>query len=141
MRYMILVKATKESEAGVMPPENLFKAMADYHEQLVKAGILVDASGLQASSKGWRVRYNGAKRTVVDGPFAETKELIAGYWMWNVKSREEAIEWVKRCPNPMPGDSEIEIRQVFESPELTDNPEILNKDAELRAKSAKNAGR
>jgi hypothetical protein len=112
-----------------------------YNEELVKAGVMQAGEGLHPSSKGARVKFLGKNRTVIDGPFAETKELVAGFWLWNVKSREEAIEWVKRCPNPMPGDSEIEIRQVFESPELTDNAEILNKEAELRAKTAKNAGR
>ena len=142
MRFMILVKATKDSEAGIMPDQKLMDAMGAFNEELVKAGILSQpGEGLQPSSKGARVRFHGSKRTVVDGPFAETKELIAGFWIWNVKSKDEAIEWVKRCPNPMPGDSEIEIRQVFESPELTDNAEILNKEAELRAKTAKNAGR
>ena len=141
MRYMIIVKATKDSEAGVMPDEKLLKDMMKYNEELVKAGVMQAGEGLHPSSKGARVKFSGKNRTVIDGPFAETKELVAGFWMWNVKSREEAIEWVKRCPNPMPGDSEIEIRQVFESPELTDNSEILNKEAELRAKTAKNAGR
>ena len=141
MRFMIIVKATKDSEAGVMPDEKLLKDMMKYNEDLIKAGVMLAGEGLHPSSKGARVRFSGKNRTVVDGPFAETKELIAGFWLWNVKSREEAIEWVKRCPNPMPGDSEIEIRQVFESPELTDNAEILNKEAELRAKTAKNAGR
>ena len=140
MRFMIIVKATTDSEAGVMPEEKLLKDMMKYNEDLVKAGVMLAGEGLHPSSKGARVKFSGKNRTVVDGPFAETKELIAGYWMWNVKSRDEAIEWVKRCPNPMPGESEIEIRQVFESPELTDNPEIQNKEAELRAKSAKNAG-
>jgi len=138
---MIIVKATKDSEAGVLPDEKLLKDMMKFNEELIKAGVMLAGEGLHPSSKGARVRFSGKIRTVVDGPFAETKELIAGFWMWNVKSREEAIEWVKRCPNPMPGDSEIEIRQVFESPELTDNAEILNKEAELRAKTAKNAGR
>ena len=141
MRFMIIVKASKDSEAGVKPDEQLLKDMMKYNEELVKAGVMQAGEGLHPSSKGARVRFSGKNRTVVDGPFAETKELIAGFWLWNVKSREEAIEWVKRCPNPMPGDSEIEIRQVFESPELTDNAEILNKEAELRAKTAKNAGR
>jgi hypothetical protein len=141
MRYMIIVKATKDSEAGVMPDEKLLKDMMKYNEELVQAGVMQAGEGLHPSSKGARVKFSGKNRTVIDGPFAETKELVAGFWMWNVKSREEAIEWVKRCPNPMPGDSEIEIRQVFESPELTDNAEILNKEAELRAKTAKNAGR
>jgi len=141
MRFMIIVKATKDSEAGVMPDEKLLKDMMKYNEELVKAGVMQAGEGLHPSSKGARVKFSGKNRTVIDGPFAEPKELVAGFWMWNVKSREEAIEWVKRCPNPMPGDSEIEIRQVFESPELTDKAEILNKEAELRAKTAKNAGR
>jgi hypothetical protein len=113
---MILVKATKDSEAGVMPPEELFAAMAEYHEQLVKAGVLLDASGLQPSSKGWRIKYSGGKRTVIDGPFTEAKELVAGYTMIQVKSREEAREWARRFPNPAPGgqDGEIEVRQLFE---------------------------
>lgn len=115
MRFMIIVKATKDSEAGALPTEELLTAMGKYNEELAKAGILLAGEGLQPSSKGARVRFSGPKRTVVDGPFAETKELIAGFWMWKVKSKEEAIDWVKRCPNPMPGDSEIEIRQVFEA--------------------------
>ena len=115
MRFMVIVKATPDSEAGVMPSEALLTAMGKYNEELAKAGILLASEGLQPSSKGARVRFSGPKRTVVDGPFAETKELVAGFWMWKMKSKEEAIEWVKRCPNPMPGDSEIEIRQVFEA--------------------------
>ena len=115
MRFMVIVKATRDSEAGALPSEELLTAMGKYNEELAKAGILLAGDGLQPSSKGARVRFSGSKRTVVDGPFAETKELIAGFWMWKVKSKEEAIEWVKRCPNPMPGDSEIEIRQVFEA--------------------------
>jgi hypothetical protein len=115
MRFMVIVKATKDSEAGALPSEELLTAMGKYNEELSKAGILLAGEGLQPSSKGARVRFSGPKRTVVDGPFAETKELIAGFWLWKVKSKEEAIEWVKRCPNPMPGDSEIEIRQVFEA--------------------------
>ena len=131
MRFMVIVKATKDSEAGVLPSEGLLTAMGKYNEELAKAGIMLAGDGLQPSSKGARVRFSGPKRTVVDGPFAETKEFIAGFWMWKVKSKEEAIEWVKRCPNPMPGDSEIEIRQVFEAedfgeqftPELKDQAE------------------
>ena len=115
MRFMVIVKATKDSEAGALPSEELLTAMGKYNEELAKAGILLAGEGLQPSSKGARVRFSGAKRTVVDGPFAETKELVAGFWLWKVKSKDEAIEWVKRCPNPMPGDSEIEIRQVFEA--------------------------
>ena len=116
MRYMILVKATKDSEAGVMPPENLLAQMAAYHEDLAKAGVLVDGNGLQATSKGWRVRYRGASRSVVDGPFAETKELVAGYTIIKVKSRAEAIEWSRKFPNPTfdGSDCEIEVRQMFE---------------------------
>jgi hypothetical protein len=116
MRFMIIVKATKDSEAGVRPSEQLFAAMADYHDQLVKAGVLLDASGLQPSSKGWRIKHAGGKRTVTDGPFAETKELIAGYTIIQVKSREEALEWSRRFPNPAidGGDCEIEVRQLFE---------------------------
>ena len=114
MRFMIIVKASKDSEAGVMPSEELLAAMAKYNEELVKAGVMLDGAGLQASSKGARVRFSGDKRSVIDGPFAETKELIAGYWIFQVKSKEEAIEWVKRCPNPHNEDSEIEIRQLFE---------------------------
>jgi hypothetical protein len=114
VRFMILVKASKDSEAGVMPSEDLLAAMADYHEQLAKAGVLLDANGLQASSKGWRITYSGAKRTVIDGPFAETKELLAGYTIIQVKSREEAMEWARRFPNPHNEDGEIEIRPMFE---------------------------
>lgn len=114
MRFMVIVKATKDSEAGIMPSEELLDAMGKYNEELVKAGIMLDGAGLQPSSKGARVRFSGDKRTVIDGPFTETKELIAGYWIWQVKSREEAIEWVKRCPNPHNGESEIEIRQFYE---------------------------
>src|SRR6185436_8328337 len=115
MRFMIIVKATKDSEAGVMPSEQLLADMGKFNEELVKAGVMLAGEGLQSSAKGARVKFSGDKRTVIDGPFAETKELIAGFWIWQVKSKEEAIEWVKRCPNPHPGESEIEIRQVFEA--------------------------
>jgi hypothetical protein len=115
MRFMIIVKANKQSEAGVMPSAELLDAMGKFNEELAKAGVLLEADGLHASSKGARVKFEGSKRTVIDGPFAETKELIAGYWVWQVKSLAEAIEWVKRCPNPHAGDSEIEIRQIFEA--------------------------
>ena len=116
MRFMIMVKANKDSEAGVLPSNELLAEMGKFNEELVKAGVLLAGEGLQASSKGARVKFSGAKRTVIDGPFTESKELIAGFWLWHVKSKEEAIEWVKRCPNPMPGtESEIEIRQVFEA--------------------------
>jgi len=135
MRFMIIVKATRDSEAGALPSGELLTAMGRYNEKLAKTGILLAGEGLQPSSKGARVRFSGSKRTVVDGPFAETKELIAGFWMWQVKSKEEAIEWVKRCPNPMSGDSEIEIRQVFEAedfgPALT--PELRDQEERLRA--------
>jgi hypothetical protein len=115
MRFMVMVKASKDSEAGKMPTRELLEAMGKFNEELAKAGILLAGEGLQPSSKGARVRFSGSKRTVVDGPFAETKELVAGFWLWQVKSKAEAIEWVKRCPNPMPTDSEIEIRQLFEA--------------------------
>ena len=122
MRFMILVKASKNSEAGVLPDAKLLAEMGKYNEALIKAGVLLDGNGLQASSKGARVRFSGSKRSVVDGPFTEAKELIAGYWIFECKSKEEAIEWVKRAPNPMPGeDAEIEIRQVFE---MSDFPEV-----------------
>jgi hypothetical protein len=114
MRFMVMVKATKDSEAGVMPSEELLGAMAKFNEEMVKAGVMLDGNGLQASSKGARVRFSGDKRTVIDGPFTETKELVAGYWIIQVKSKAEAIEWIKRCPNPHNEDSEIEIRQIFE---------------------------
>ena len=114
MKFLVLVKATKDSEAGRMPSEELLSAMAKFNEEMVKAGVMLDGNGLQPSSKGARVRFSGDKRTVTDGPFAETKELVAGYWVLQVKSKQEAIEWIKRCPNPMNEDSEIEIRQIFE---------------------------
>jgi hypothetical protein len=114
MRFMVIVKATKDSEAGVMPSEELLGAMGKFNEELVKAGVMLDGNGLQPSSKGARIKFSGGKRTVVDGPFAETKELVAGYWIIQVKSKAEAIEWMKRCPNPHNEESEIEIRQVFE---------------------------
>jgi hypothetical protein len=126
MKFMILVKATKDSEAGVMPTEKLFEEMGAYHEQLAQAGVLVDASGLQRSEKGWRIRYDGKKRTVTDGPFAETKELVAGYTVINVKSRDEAMQWTKRFPNPSidGGVAEIEVRQYFELEDFGDSPAI-----------------
>jgi len=138
---MDMVKADKSSEAGVLPDEKLLAAMGKYNEELVKAGVLLAAEGLQPSSKGARVRFSGEKRTVMDGPFSETKELVAGFWLIQVKSKEEAIEWVKRCPNPFPGtESEIEIRQVFEAddfgpaltPELREQEERLRKQATRR---------
>ncbi len=131
MRFMIIIKASADSEAGLMPSTELLTAMGHYNEALAKAGVLLAGEGLQPSSKGARVRFNGDKRTVIDGPFAETKELIAGFWLWQVNSREEAIEWVKRCPNPMPGtDAEIEIRQVFEASDFGDEftPELREQE-------------
>ena len=114
MRFMVIVKADKNSEAGIMPSREILTAMGKFNEELVKAGVLLAGDGLQPSAKGKRVRFSGAKRTVIDGPFAETKELIAGFWLWQVRSMDEAVEWVKRCPNPMPGPSEIEIRPVVD---------------------------
>lgn len=139
MRFMIIVKATKDSEAGVMPSEQLLTEMGKFNEELVNAGVMLAGDGLQPSSKGARVRFSGSRRTVIDGPFAETKELIAGYWLWQVKSKEEAIEWVKRCPNPMPGESEIEIRQVFEAEDFGAEftPELREQEERLRAEVAK----
>jgi hypothetical protein len=132
---MILIKADKNSEAGVMPSEQLLTEMGKYNEELVKAGVMLAGEGLHPSSKGARVRFSGDKRTVIDGPFAETKELICGFWLWQVKSREEAIEWVKRCPNPLDGESEIEIRQVFEAEDFGAEftPELREQEERLRA--------
>lgn len=124
MRFMVMVKASKDSEAGVMPSEELLGAMAKFNEEMVKAGIMLDGNGLQPSSKGARVRFSGDKRTVIDGPFAETKELIAGYWILQTKSLAEVIEWIKRCPNPHMGDSEIEIRQLFELEDFGESPAV-----------------
>ena len=139
MRFMVIVKATPESEAGVMPEMELLTAMGKYNEELVDAGIMLAGDGLHPSSKGARVQFSGKNRTVVDGPFAETKELIAGYWIWQVKDLAEAIEWVKRCPNPMLGDSEIEIRQVFEAEDFGAEftPELREQEERLREKAAK----
>jgi hypothetical protein len=143
MRFMVIVKATEDSEAGVMPSEELLTAMMKYNEELVKAGIMLAGDGLQPSSKGVRVQFDGSKRAVVDGPFAETKELIAGYWIWQVRSFDEAIEWVKRCPNPMPGPSEIEIRPLYEMVDFGDivTPEVLEQEARLRTETEKLARR
>jgi hypothetical protein len=124
MRFMILVKATKDSEKGVMPTEELFAAMATYHEELAKAGVLRDASGLQPTTKGWRIKYSGAKSTLVDGPFAETKELVAGYTLIETKTRQEALEWTKRFPNPTMSEGEIEVRQLFELEDFGDSPQL-----------------
>ena len=138
MRFMVMVKATKDSEAGVMPSHELLAAMGKYNEELVKAGVMLAGEGLHPSSKGARVRFSGDKRTVIDGPFAETKELVAGFWLWQCRSKEEAIEWVKRCPNPMPGESEIEIRQVFESEDFGEEftPELREQEERVRAQAA-----
>ena len=139
MRVMVIVKATKNSEAGVMPSEKLLAEMGKFNEELVKAGVMLAGEGLHPSSKGARVRFSGAKRSVIDGPFAETKELVAGFWIWQVRSKEEAIEWVKRCPNPMPGESEIEIRQVFEAEDFGAEftPELREQEERLRSQIAK----
>ena len=139
MRFMVIVKANKDSEAGVMPDEKILTAMTKFNEELGKAGVLLAGEGLQPSSKGARVKFSGSKRTVVDGPFTETKELIAGYWLWKVKSKAEAIEWVKRCPNPFAGESEIEIRQVFEEEDFGDEftPGARATEKRLREEAAK----
>src|SRR5467141_605767 len=138
MRVMVIIKATEESEAGVMPSQQLLTDMMKFSEELVKAGVMLSGDGLHPSSKGKRVRFSGDKRTVIDGPFAETKELIAGFWMWQVKSMDEAIEWVKRCPNPFKGESEIEIRQVFEAEDFGAEftPELREQEERLRAQVA-----
>ena len=136
MRFMIIVKATADSEAGKMPSTELLTAMGKFNEELVNAGVLLAGEGLHPSSKGARIRYDGASRTVIDGPFAETKELIAGFWLIQVKSKEEAIEWMKRCPNPFDGPSEIEIRQVFEMSDFGEaaTPELVAQEEALRAR-------
>ena len=135
MRFMVIVKATEDSENGVIPSEELLAAMGRYNEELVAAGIMQAGEGLHPSSRGVRVRFSGADRSVIDGPFAETKELIAGFWLWEVASLAECVEWVKRCPNPMPGDSEIEIRQVFEAEDFGAEftPELREQEERLRA--------
>jgi hypothetical protein len=137
MRFMMIVKGSKESEAGVMPDESLLAAMAAYHEELAKAGVLLDANGLHPSAKGFRIRYEGARRRIVDGPFAETKELIAGYPIIQVKSREEAVEWARRFPNPHNGDGEIEIRQLFELEDFTQG-EAIERFREMEVGIARN---
>ena len=138
MRFMILIKANKDTEAGVMPSEQLLTEMGKFNEELVKAGVMLAGEGLQPSSKGARVKFSGDKRTVIDGPFAETKELIAGFWLWQMKSKEEAIEWVKRCPNPLNGDAEIEIRQVFEASDFGAEftPELREAEERMREQLA-----
>jgi hypothetical protein len=138
MRFMILLKADKTTEAGVLPSQDLLAAMGKYNEELAKAGVLLAGEGLQPSSTGARVKFQGAKRTVIDGPFSETKELIAGFWLLQVKSKEEAIDWVKRCPNPLEGEAEIEIRQVFEAEDFGEafTPELREAEERLRAQVA-----
>jgi hypothetical protein len=139
---MVIVKATKNSEAGTLPSKELLAEMGAFNEELTKAGVMLAGEGLQPSSKGARVRFSGSKRTVVDGPFAETKELVAGFWLWQVKSKQEAIEWVKRCPHPMPGeDAVIEIRQLFEAEDFGEEftPEMRRQEELLRARPAKRA--
>ena len=141
MRFMVMVRATAQSEAGDMPDEKLLADMGKFNEELVKAGVMLAGEGLQPSAKGARVRFSGSRRTVIDGPFAETKELIAGFWIWKVKSKEEAIEWVKRCPNPFNGiDSEIELRQVFEAEDFGAEftPELREREQQLRAQIDRN---
>ncbi len=141
-RFLVMVKANKQSEAGVMPTKELIEAMGNFNEQLIKAGVLEAAEGLHPSSKGTRVHFSGKDRTVTDGPFAETRELVAGFWIWNVKSKQEAIDWVKKCPNPHEGPSDIEIRQIFSAedfgqaltPELREREEIMRKKLEKRGK-------
>jgi hypothetical protein len=135
MRFMVIVKATQQSEAGVLPDEKLITEMGKFNEELLKAGVMLAGEGLQPSSKGARVKFSGAKRTVTDGPFPETKELVAGFWIWQVKSKQEAIDWAKRCPNPHPGmESEIEVRQIFEAEDFGDalRPEIREQEERLR---------
>lgn len=139
MKVMVIVKATKESEEGLMPSEQLFQDMANFNEALLKAGIMVAGEGLQPSSKGKRVRFDGPKRTVIDGPFAETNELVAGYWIWQVKSMEEAMEWALRCPNPMEGASDIEIRPVYAIEDFGEalTPELREQEERLESELAK----
>src|SRR3954470_13214442 len=140
MRFMVIVKADKSTEAGVLPSKELLTEMGKFNEELAKAGVMLAMDGLQPSSRGARVRFSGNKRTVTDGPFSETKELIAGFWLWQVRSKEEAIEWLKRCPNPMPGtESEIEIRQVFEAEDFGAEftPELREQEERVRAEAAK----
>ena len=143
MRFMILLKANRDMEAGILPSEELLTEMGTYNEELVKAGALLAAEGLQPSSKGARVQFSGGKRTVVDGPFAETKELIAGFWLIQVRSKEEAIEWVKRCPNPLDGEAEIEIRQVFEASDFGEalTPELREAEQGMGQQMAEDAKR
>ena len=142
MRVMVIIKANEDSEAGVMPSEQLLTEMGAFNEELVKAGVMLDGDGLKPSSAGARVRFSGSQRTVIDGPFVETKELIAGYWIWKVESLDEAIEWVKRCPNPMGGESEIEIRPIFEAEDFGEEftPELREQEERLRAQLSARQG-
>jgi hypothetical protein len=139
MRVMVIIKANKDSEAGILPDEKLLTEMGKFNEELVKAGIMLDGEGLHPSSKGKRVHFSGANRKVIDGPFAETKELIAGYWIWKVRSMEEAIEWVKRCPNPTGAEGDVEIREIFEAEAFGDQftPELREQEERLRAQIEK----
>ena len=134
MRFMVMVKANKDTEAGVLPSTEMLAAMGKYNEELVKASVMLAGEGLQPSSKGARMRFSGSKRTVIDGPFAETKELIAGFWIWQCKSKAEAIEWLKRCPNPTGDESEVELRQVYEAEDFGENltPELREREQRLR---------
>ena len=143
MRVMVIVKASKESESGAMPDEKMLSEMGAFNEELVKAGVMLAGDGLHPTSKAKRVRFSGSRRTVIDGPFAETKELIAGYWIWKVNSMDEAVEWVKRCPNPHPSESEIEIRQIFENEDFGAEftPELRAQEDRLRAAIEKQTGR
>jgi hypothetical protein len=143
MRVMVMIKATADSEAGVMPGPKLLEDMGRYNEELVRAGVMLAGEGLQPSSKGVRVRYSGKSRTVIDGPFADTKELIAGFWLWQVRSMDEAVEWARRCPNPMIADSEIEIRRVFDPEDFGENfsPELREQEEQLRRQVAQQGPR
>jgi hypothetical protein len=138
MRFIVMVKASPESEAGVLPSQELLTEMGKFNEELVKAGVMLEGEGLHPSSKGARVKFSGSKRTVIDGPFAETKELVAGFWVWQVRSKEEAIEWAKRCPNPTGADGELEIRQIFEADDFGAEftPELREQEERLRAQVA-----
>jgi len=138
MKVMVMVKATQDSEAGLMPSDQMLRDMMAFNEQLIKAGIMQSGDGLKPSSQGKRVHFSGASRTVVDGPFSETKELVAGYWVWKVKSMQEAVEWVKKCPNPMPGDSDIEIRPFYEMEDFDAAPDVVEHEKKLRSMAAAN---
>lgn len=143
MKFMVMVKATRESEAGEMPSQELMAAMGRYNEELVKAGVMLAGEGLHPSAKGARVRFSGKERTVIDGPFTETKELVAGFWLWRCASLQEAIDWVKRCPNPMPSESEIEIRQIFDAEDFGEamTPELREQEERLRQEIEACAGK